>query len=253
MDSTRRFSSRVDDYVKHRPGYPAKIIADLAAGGVFRPQTSVVADVGSGTGIFARLFAEQGNRVYGVEPNAEMGAAGREFLSAYPNFQSIAGTAEQTGLPDGSVDLVTAAQAFHWFDVPRARAEFQRILRPGGWAVLVWNERKVETSPFLVEYERLLKAHSADYAKVDHRRVTDAQMRDFLGADMRTWIYDNEQIFDYEGLKGRLLSSSYAPKEGMTGYESMMGGLRAAFERFNVAGKVAFAYDTKVYAGQLVT
>ena len=250
MDSTRRFSNRVDDYVKYRPGYPTAILIDLSAGGIFRWEQTVMADIGSGTGLFARMFLERGNRVYGVEPNAEMRAAGQEFLRGYPNFQSVEGTAEQTGLPDGGVDLVTAAQAFHWFDVPRAKAEFRRILRQGGWAVLVWNERKVETSPFLVEYERLLKTNSVDYAKVDHRRVTDARMRDFLGNDMRMWTYDNEQVFDYDGLKGRLLSSSYAPKEGMPGYEPMMGGLREAFDRFNVGGSVAFEYVTKVYAGR---
>ncbi len=251
MDSTKRFSNRVDDYVKYRPGYPVKIVTDLAASGIFQPRKTVMADIGSGTGLFARMFLEQGNQVYGIEPNAEMRAAGDDFLGEYPNFQSVEGTAERTGLPAESVGLVTAAQAFHWFDVPRAKEEFRRILKKGGWVALVWNERKVETSPFLVEYERLLKTHSADYAKVDHRRVTEGQMRDFLGGDMRTWTYDNEQVFDYDGLKGRLLSSSYAPREGMSGFESMIGGLRGAFDRFNVGGKVAFEYDTKVYAGML--
>jgi SAM-dependent methyltransferase len=249
MDSTKRFSDRVSDYVKYRPGYPGKIVEDLEKEGILRGP-SVVADVGSGTGIFSRLFVERGYRVFGVEPNAEMRKAGEEYLRRFSIFLSSEGTAEKTGLANGMVDLVTAAQAFHWFDVPRAKAEFRRILRSEGWVALVWNERKVEVSPFLVEYERLLKEISPDYSKVDHRKVTEGQMREFLGSDMKIFQYDNEQVFDLEGVKGRVMSSSYAPKEGAA-YEALMGGVERAFEKFNAGGKVSFLYETKVYVGQL--
>jgi len=250
MDSTRRFSDRVGDYVKYRPSYPRAIVDDLTTAGILS-KNSVVADIGSGTGIFARIFLENENQVIGVEPNAEMRAAGDAFLRGFGKFSSIAGTAEKTSLADGSVDVVTAAQAFHWFDVPRAKEEFHRILRGEKWVVLVWNERKVEVSEFLIEYERLLKAHSPDYAKVDHRRVTVDQMRAFLGDGMRVWQHDNEQIFDFEGLKGRVLSSSYAPKAGQAGHDEVMAGLRAAFNRFERNGQVTFLYETKVYAGRV--
>jgi SAM-dependent methyltransferase len=250
MDSTKRFSDRVADYVKYRPSYPRAIVDDLAAAGILSKNT-MVADIGSGTGIFARMFLENGNQVIGVEPNAEMRAAGEKFLHGFEKFSSVNGTAETTSLPEGSADLVTAAQAFHWFDVPRAKEEFRRILRGQKWVVLVWNERKVEVSGFLIEYERLLKTHSPDYAKVDHRKVTAEQMRAFLGDEMRMWQHENEQLLDFESMKGRVLSSSYAPKAGQAGHEEVMAGLQTAFNRFARDGHVTFSYETKIYAGRV--
>src|SRR5690606_11903763 len=152
---TRRFFDRVKDYVKYRPDYPSaaidyiKEIAELSAG-------SPVADIGSGTGIFAKRLLETGASVFGVEPNAAMRSAAEEFLRSEPNFTSIDGTAESTTLRDSSVDLVTAAQAFHWFDPKPTRAEFARILKPSGRIVLIWNERLTDATPFLVEFERFL-------------------------------------------------------------------------------------------------
>jgi SAM-dependent methyltransferase len=250
MDSTKRFSDRVDDYVKYRPSYPEKILAALQSAGIFTPQQTVIADIGSGTGLFAKLFLRHGNPVFGIEPNPDMRKAGDDFLAAFSAFQSRQGTAEHTTLSDNSVDLITAAQAFHWFNPPLAKKEFHRILRPGGHILLVWNERKVEASPFLVEYERLLKQLSPDYAKVDHRKVTEAQMRDFLGQDMQLFQYDNAQHLDLPALRGRVLSSSYAPKEGPA-HDALMRGIEHAFHQFQSDGKVAFLYDTKVYVGKI--
>src|SRR5271154_1515768 len=128
QDPTARFSSRVEKYVRYRPSYPKEVVALLGKQCGLTAE-SVIADVASGTGIFTRLLLENGNRVFGVEPNAEMRRAGEEYLAAFPRFTSVAGTAEATTLPDHSVDIVTAAQAAHWFDRAKARREFVRILK----------------------------------------------------------------------------------------------------------------------------
>ena len=145
-DPTQRFSSRVENYIRYRPGYPHAIV-ELLQNECHLTPDSVIADVGCGTGMFARLFLENGNRLFGIEPNAEMRKAGDDFLAGYPKFQSIDGKAETTTLPDRSVDFVTAAQAAHWFHRQDARREFVRILKPGGWAVMVWNERRHQATP----------------------------------------------------------------------------------------------------------
>src|SRR5581483_9144642 len=158
LNATQRFSSRVDNYIRYRPGYPAEILALLKRECALKKE-SVIADIGSGTGLLSRMFLENGNVVYGVEPNSEMRKAGERLLASYSQFHSIAGTAESTTLPVRRVDFVTAAQAAHWFDRKKARAEFIRILKPGGWLVLVWNERCIDT-PFLRDYEQLLLTYA---------------------------------------------------------------------------------------------
>ncbi|MGB6676929.1 MAG: class I SAM-dependent methyltransferase, partial [Terriglobales bacterium] len=162
QNATQRFSSRVDNYVRYRPGYPCEVLnllkkdCDLAT-------ESVIADIASGTGIFTQMLLDNGNRAFGVEPNAEMRRAGEAFLQSYPRFTSIAGTAEATTLPERSVEIVTAAQAAHWFDREKAQREFIRILKPGGWCVLLWNERRTDSTHFLREYEQLLLTYGTDY------------------------------------------------------------------------------------------
>jgi ubiquinone/menaquinone biosynthesis C-methylase UbiE len=147
-DPTQRFTNRVDHYTKYRPPYPRAVL-DLLRVKCGLTSTSVVADVGSGTGILSQLFLNNGNRVFGIEPNKEMREAGERRLNDHPRFTSVAGTAEATTLDDDSVDLVTAGQAFHWLDPERTRTEFARILEPGGWVVLVWNWRRKDKTPFL--------------------------------------------------------------------------------------------------------
>ena len=177
--------------------------------------------MGSGTGLLSKLFLDNGNKVIGVEPNADMRAAGDIFLKDYPNFTSLNATAEATTLADDSVDFVSAGQAFHWFDASLARQEFGLILKPRGWVVLVWNERHSE-DPFIGAYERMLKRHSPEYKTVNHKRLEEQGLAEFIGPGMKRAMFDNEQILDYEGLKGRLLSSSYAPLEGQAGHEAMI-------------------------------
>jgi SAM-dependent methyltransferase len=250
-DSTTRFSSRVSDYVKYRPGYPSAVVELLEEECGLTPE-SVVADVGSGTGLLAELFLRHGNRVYGVEPNREMREAGASLLAAHPNFVSVEGRAEETTLEDGSVDFVTAGQAFHWFDPPGARREFARILRPGGWVVVVWNDRRTAGTPFLEEYERLLLDYGTDYREVSVKYAEESSLAALFGSSApfrRT--FDNEQVFDFDGLKGRLASASYTPQPGHPNHAPMMTELEAVFRRHGRAGRVVVTYDTKVFYGRL--
>jgi SAM-dependent methyltransferase len=250
-DHTGRFSSRVADYVKYRPGYPTAVLR-LLEEECGLDSTAIVADVGSGTGLLSELFLKHGNRVYGVEPNREMREAGERLLAAYPNFASVDGRAEATTLDDASVDFVTAGQAFHWFDPPHARREFMRILRRGGWVVLVWNDRRTGGTPFLEEYERLLLEYGTDYKEVSVKYTEESMLAALYGpSEMRSKTFDNEQVFDFDGLRGRLTSSSYAPQSGHPNFEPLMRELEALFRHHERDGRVVVAYDTKVFYGRL--
>jgi SAM-dependent methyltransferase len=225
-DPTQRFSNRVENYVKYRPGYPPAIL-DLLTAKCGLTRTAVTADLGSGTGILTTLLLNNGGRVFGVEPNPEMRAAGERLLAGCPNFTSVAGTAEATTLPEHSLDLITAGQAFHWFDRGKARAEFLRILKPGGRVALLWNDRNISDRPFFQAYERLLITYGTDYTAVNHK------------------------TFDFAGLTGRLLSSSYAPEAGDPRHEPMLRALQSLFAAHQTNGTVTFDYDTTVYYGRL--
>jgi SAM-dependent methyltransferase len=250
-DSTRRFSSRVENYQRYRPGYPQEVLAVLRAAGALRPD-SVVADVGSGTGIFSALLLANGHQVFGVEPNGPMRAVAEERFAGDRNFASVPGTAEATTLPAGSIGLITSAQAFHWFDREPTRAEFARILRPGGWVALIWNERQLDSTPLLRAYENLLREFGRDYLAVRHQELDLEKVRDFFGHDdVQLTVLKNAQSFDYAGLEGRLLSSSYAPESGHPNHAPMLAQLRAIFDEHANGGAVELRYDTKVYCGQL--
>ena len=249
-NATTRFSDRVENYVRYRPGYPVEALNVLRTEcGLAVSQT--IADVASGTGIWTRMLLENGNRVYGVEPNADMRLAGEQLLAGFPKFISVAGNAESTTLVEHSVDFVMAAQAAHWFDRVAARREFVRILKPGGWLVLLWNEREVDTTPFLRDYEQLLLTYGTDYEDVRHERTTDSVNDFFDPAPYEERVFANRQVFDYSGLEGRLLSSSYAPGPGHPKHEPMLRELRSIFDSRAVAGQVAFDYKTRVYFGRL--
>ncbi|MGC3966580.1 MAG: class I SAM-dependent methyltransferase [Pirellulales bacterium] len=212
VDSTARFSDRVADYVRYRPGYPPETINVLRRA-ISLSATNVVADVGAGTGISAAMFLAAGCEVYAVEPNDAMRSAAEALLADRPKFHAVPGTAEATMLADASVDVVAAAQAFHWFDRDRCRAEFTRILRPGGHVVLLWNSRHTDTTPLLRGYEALLRQYATDYAAVNHQNIDAAAVeRFFAPAACTRVVLPNSQTFDYAGLQGRLLSSSYAPE-----------------------------------------
>ena len=249
-NATSRFSDRVENYVRYRPGYPPEALRALQAECGLTPQHAV-ADIASGTGIWTRILLENGNRVFGVEPNPEMREAGERLLSGFPRFASVPGTAEATTLGDRSVDFATAAQSAHWFDRQRSRAEFVRILTSGGWLVLLWNERVTDSTPFLRDYEQLLLTYGTDYAEVRHERTTDAVNEFFDPAPFQGRVFELRQEFDYTGIEGRLLSSSYAPGPDHPGYAPMLAGLRQIFDRHAFAGRAAFDYKTRLYFGRL--
>lgn len=249
-NATTRFSDRVENYVRYRPGYPLEALQTLKTECGLVP-SHVVADIASGTGIWTRLLLEQGNAVFGVEPSAEMRLAGERLLAAFPKFTGVAGTAEATTLPNQSVDFVTAAQAAHWFDRERSRREFVRILQPGGWLVLLWNERLTDSTKFLRYYEKLLLTYGTDYEEVRHEHTTSAVNQFFDPAPFQERGFEMRQEFDYAGVEGRLLSSSYAPGPDHPRHAPMLSELRRIFDACAVDGRVAFEYKTRLYFGQL--
>lgn len=249
-NATSRFSDRVENYVRYRPGYPAESLWCLKDN-CGLTTNHVVADIASGTGIWTRMLLENGNPVFGVEPNAEMRAAGERLLASFPNFTSLAGTAEATSLPNASVDFVTTAQAAHWFDRTGSRREFARILKPGGWLVLLWNERVTDSTAFLREYEQLLLTYGTDYADVRHENTTELLHEFYNAAPFQQRGFTNRQVFDYSGLEGRLLSSSYAPGPEHSNYPAMLQDLRRLFDAHAVDGRVGVDYVTRVYFGRL--
>jgi SAM-dependent methyltransferase len=197
------------------------------------------------------MLLENGNKVFGIEPNPEMRHAGERLLARFPKFASVGGTAEATALPDTTVDFVTAAQAAHWFDCERARREFMRILKPGGSLVLLWNERLTDSTAFLQEYEQLLLTFGTDYEEVRHERTTDAVNDFFDPAPFQERVFPMRQEFDYAGLEGRLLSSSYAPGPEHPNHAPMLRELTRIFEAHALAGRVTFDYNTRIYFGRV--
>jgi SAM-dependent methyltransferase len=249
-NATSRFSDRVENYVRYRPGYPTEVLQMLHQECGLAPG-HVVADIASGTGIWTRMLLENGNKVFGIEPNPEMRQAGERLLARFPKFASVGGTAEDTTLPMESVNFVTAAQAAHWFDRERARREFVRILKPGGSLVLLWNERLTDSTAFLEEYEQLLVTFGTDYEEVRHERTTAAVNNFFDPAPFQERVFPMRQEFDYAGLEGRLLSSSYAPGPEHPNHAPMLRELTRIFEAQALAGRVTFDYKTRVYFGRL--
>jgi SAM-dependent methyltransferase len=250
LDPTKRFSNRVDNYLKYRPRYPPEIIPLLNKECGLTPD-SLIADIGSGTGFLAELFLRNGNRVLGVEPNAEMRAAGEQLLAQYANFTSVEATAENTSLPDSSVDFVTAGQAFHWFNRAKARSEFARILKPNGWVVILWNGYDPERTPLLKGYHEVLLRYGTDYREV-RREIEDTHIdKFFTSSAYKVARFSFQQSFDFEAFKGRTLSASYAPQVGELNYEPMLNQLREVFEANQTNGKVTFDYDTEAYYGRL--
>lgn len=251
LDSKERFSNRVADYLRYRPGYPSAV-RDILRAECLLKSGHWIADVGSGTGFLSEIFLKNGNRVFGIEPNEAMRQAGEEYLAEYDNFVSVNGSAEATTLEDSSVQFVACGQAFHWFDQSAARAEFRRILKPGGWVVVIWNERLSDTTPFLREYETLIRTFNTDYSKVNESYPREEQMRAFFGAnEFHAHEVPNFQEFDFQGIAGRLRSSSYMPDSDHANFPPMMDELRRIFDAHNAAGRVRLEYTTRIYLGQL--
>ncbi len=250
-DSVSRFSSRVENYARYRPSYPAGVI-DILKSDCGLTEASVIADVGSGTGILSELFLQNGNLLFGIEPNVAMRCEAERTLTEFEKFVSVDATAEKTSLDSDSVDFITAGQAFHWFDREKTREEFARILKPGGWVVIIWNERRLDSTAFLRDYENLLLRYGTDYQKVRHENVAGEIAQFFAPGSLRLRSLENIQHFDFESLKGRLSSASYTPEPGHPNFEPMLSRLKEIFD-LGGAETVTFEYDTRVYYGHLTS
>jgi SAM-dependent methyltransferase len=258
-DPTRRFSDRVvsdrvEYYIRARPEYPSTLLKFCQENLGLR-SSHLIADIGSGTGILTKLFLQNGNRVFAVEPNAEMRGAAEQTLSEFQNFVSRAGIAENTGLEEAGVDFVVAGQAFHWFDRVASRKEFARILRPEGWVVLVWNDRKVEADSFSAVYERIIQKYAIDLGRVKHQNITATEGKEleifFTPGSYSTATFKNVQDLDLSGVIARALSSSYLPLPGQPRCEEMLDELRYEFEEYQQNKLVQQLYETKIYYGRL--
>lgn len=248
VDTVRRFSNRVENYVKYRPGYPTAVYDTLRQYANLTAD-SRIADIGSGTGILTQLLLEHGHMVVGVEPNKEMREASQQLLAEFEGFTAVHATAEATTLPDHSLDLITAGQAFHWFNHAQARPEFQRVLKPGGWVGLVWNQRRVADRPSMQAYEALMYQYSEQYEELNQAN-SYPEIEPFFGQPPLTFTFDNIQLFDFDGLRGRFLSSSYAPTPGHPLYEAAMADLQGVFEQWGENGRFPFIYITRLFLGQ---
>jgi ubiquinone/menaquinone biosynthesis C-methylase UbiE len=249
MDPTRRFSNRVQDYARYRPGYPPQVLETMRRE-CGLTEKLVVADVGCGTGILSRLLCDAGNPVFGVEPNAAMLDAARKSLR---DFVAVLGKAEATTLKSGLVDMVTAAQSFHWFEPREAHREFVRIMKPGGgWVVLLWNERRMDATGFMAAYEQLLVRFGVDYHKV--KPLWDKNsLPEFFGKDgFKTAVFENSQVFDRKGLTGRILSASYMPHRGHPNFPPMLGAIDNLFDQYQKDAEVKLEQETRMFYGKLV-
>jgi len=246
IKSTERFSDRVANYIKYRPTYPQQVIDSIFS--ECQIETGArVADIGSGSGIFSQLLLAADLRVFAVEPNETMRAAAEQLLSGHANFTSVDGRSECTNLADASIDLVTAAQAFHWFDGEATKLEFSRILKPGGYLALVWNQRRLD-QPFHQDYERMLRRYATDYNSVNHMNLTDEDFDKFVyPAKFTTFEFENSQHFDLTGFLGRMQSSSYTPKNNTAEHGKLIAAAEELFNRYEADGSVRFEYTTRLY------
>ncbi|GAB3021951.1 class I SAM-dependent methyltransferase [Niabella terrae] len=244
-DSTQRFSDRVSDYIRYRPKYPPEIIGILRDRIGLNPH-SIIADIGAGTGFLTELFLKNKNYTYAVEPNDAMRIACGELYGHHANLKLVKGTAETTTLFDHTIDTIVAGQAFHWFDRDGCRQEFNRILKTGGHIVLIWNARR-DDHAFSKGYDNLLRELIPEYQTLDHRNVDQAALADFFQpASLETAALPHQQVFDWEGFRGRVLSSSYVPKSGPV-YNKIMKGIRQLYEQYAIDNKVIFSYDTQLF------
>jgi SAM-dependent methyltransferase len=248
---TDRFTGRVESYRRFRPRYPTAVIDWLRSECALSPH-SAVADIAAGTGILTQLLLDAGFSVTAVEPNEEMRAACTALHQQFPNLQIVPGTAEDTGLPSASFHLITVAQAMHWFDLEKARAEFARILRPGGFCAVLYNNRRLTGDPFHDGYERLLLEFGVDYGAVKQQHVGRKRLAAFFAPSAITCAtIPNPQPLTLEELQGRVLSSSYAPQPGHPRFEAMRSAIEELFARTQSAGAVTMHHDCVVCCGRL--
>lgn len=244
---TERFTDVVEAYTKFRPGYPGEIVEILIKNYLIG-KNCILADVGSGTGIFSKLFVETGFFVYGVEPNEMMRKQSENEFAYSDCFKAIDGTAEETSLDSESIDVIMAAQSFHWFETKKALKEFSRILKPDGHIVIVWNERNSKENSFMDKYEKLLIKYCSDYKETNHKRYTYETMKDlFEDKNIELYMINHFQDLNCEGLTGRVKSCSYCPKSDHKNFKPLMEGLTDLFSSNQSNGVVQFDYNTLMY------
>jgi SAM-dependent methyltransferase len=241
LNPTGRFSDRAEDYRRYRPDYPAAAF-DAILEGLGEAAGLAAADVGAGTGISSRPLAARGVRIIAVEPNAEMRAA----ATPHEGIEWRAGTAEATGLANGSVGLVLCAQAFHWFRGPEALAEFHRILEPDGRLALMWNSRD-RFDPLTRGYVEAIHAvngeHPVEQMPFDPASISAGGL--FTSA--RETYYPHMQMLDRDGLIGRAASASYVPREGER-FARLKSMLEALWDReHDERGRVTMRYVTHLF------
>ena len=251
LHPTDRFSDRAENYARYRPGYPAELVEFFAAKLGLEP-SQTIADIGSGTGRLAELFLRHGNTAFCVEPNEAMRAAAEERLGHYPNFRSVTGRAEATTLSNHSVDFVTAAQAFHWFDPAEAGKEFARILKPGGTAALLWNLRRDSNTELARAYEALLQQQGRNYPAIKKSwQVEPETLATFFGhTDYAFETFYHAGDLDFTALRGRFDSASFVPRPEDDDYQEAVTKLRDMFERCQEGGTVKVEYDCRMYYGK---
>lgn len=248
---TERFTRRADAYRRYRPGYPPALIeCILEAAPAARER--VVVDLGSGTGLSAEPFLQRGCRVFGVEPNDAMRAAGEEALAAYPDFASVAATAEATTLPAGVAHIISAGQALHWFRLDEARAEIARIAAPGAQLAIFWNTRADDATSFMRGYHALVQKHSTDFQQVYHGNVGDAEIHALFGALPQELAFPWTQLLTWEEMEGRTRSSSYMPDSGPA-LDSLRDELQALFAAHAAADRVEMHYVAQLWLGPAPT
>jgi len=248
--STTRFSDRVENYVRYRPAYPLALIDSLIANCAL-DQSSIIADIGSGTGMFSRELLDKQLPVIAVEPNLQMRQAAESILSSYSQFTSVAGTAEETSLTDSSIALVTVAQAFHWFDEPKALAEFRRVLKPKGQLALVWNRRDLKDD-FQQAYDNMLRELAPEYNRVNHMNISDNHLAAIFDSKKFQHLqFPYSQHFDCSAFLGRMQSSSYSPAKGTEALSVLNEAAVNLFDTYAVNGELAFKYSSHLYFGSL--
>lgn len=247
--TTERFSDKVQDYIQYRPSYPVKMIEYLC-NELNLNNTSYVADIGSGTGILTKLLVDKCKMIFGVEPNTNMREASVRHLSKYDNFIPVNGTSENTTLNDNSIDFITVAQAFHWFNIEATMLEFQRIIKKNGLMILIWNNR-INNTDFLKVYEQLLRQYATDYNEVNHKNISEDTIKRLYKKNYNKLTFENYQEFDFSGVIGRLSSCSYSPKKNTKEYQIIYDELENAFNRYSVDNKIKFNYETEMYIGEI--
>lgn len=255
MKPTTRFTEKAKYYHASRPGYPKEVLTTIRRITNLTPDPSnIIADIGSGTGKLSEIFLKYGVTVMGVEPNKAMREIAEKEMKNYENFISIDGAAESTGIKNHSIDLIIVGQSFHWFNLSKTRKEFQRILKPGRYAMIVWNNRNKESSHFFRDYETILKDFGTDYKEVTKAIIGKKEFSDFFGTEnYKRFLFTNKQQLDYEGIRWRLLSTSYIPTEESETYLTKLQRLKEIFQKHQKNGVIKLDYETEMFVGKIST